>query len=50
VAGPAAGAIEDDRAGARLRYLLEQAWRRGTCAIRDLAEQSLVNYLRAFVR
>jgi hypothetical protein len=48
--GPAAGAIEDDRAGARLRYLFEQAWRRDTCAIRDLADHSLVNYIRAFLR
>lgn len=46
---PAADAIERDRASARMHYLLEQAWRRHNVGVRDLADHSPINYVRAFV-
>ncbi|MBJ7308872.1 lipase family protein [Rugamonas sp. CCM 8940] len=46
---PAADAIERDRVSARMHYLLDQAWRRNNVGVRDLADHSPINYVRAFV-
>src|SRR3954466_13526915 len=45
------GATEDfirkDRGTAREEYLLHQSWRRGTAAVRDLADHAPINYVYA---
>lgn len=40
--------IDADRAGARLAYLKEHAWRWNNVLVRDLADHAPINYIRAF--
>jgi hypothetical protein len=39
--------INDDREAAREEYLLHETWRRGTAAVRDLADHAPINYVYA---
>ncbi|OXC73405.1 Lipase family protein [Caballeronia sordidicola] len=41
--------IEEDKAAARADYLRQYAWKTGTVAIRDLADHSPINYVRAIL-
>lgn len=45
---PAQSLVDTDRASARLRYLTEMSWRKGTVLLRDLADHAPINYARAF--
>jgi hypothetical protein len=45
---PAPDMISADRNEARLRYLQEHAWRKGTVTLRDFADHAPINYARAF--
>lgn len=40
--------VDEDSDRARTLYLREQAWRRGTVLLRDLADHAPINYARAF--
>jgi hypothetical protein len=42
--------IDSDRATARVEYLEKFAWRSGTVLVRDLADHSPINYVRALIR
>jgi pimeloyl-ACP methyl ester carboxylesterase len=39
--------IHDDRETAREEYILHEAWKRGTVAVRDLADHAPINYVYA---
>jgi hypothetical protein len=42
---PDSRTIEDDQSQSRKQYLVEYAWRRGTVALRDLADHAPINYV-----
>lgn len=48
VEAPRNGLLRRDQWGARARYLVDHAWRKGCVEVRDLADHAPINYIRAY--